>query len=1170
MKRIQEKVKDIVEVRRYESLKDFTADPAATLKNYFFTDLTADLMSKWLQAVTRVSPEGGSAFALAGYRGVGKSHLLATLGAIISQPELRSRISDPLVSSSAQDLLRRHYPVVYVRRGTGETLLDELTAAIVSVLGISPADDKAESLLKAAVAKTGDLPLILMIDTAFERGERVARDDGHMLAEIAEFAKHNNVFVGVALDDDIAGADGANSGIARTFSIDYLDQEHLYKIVNSNVFPKNDALRPVISDVYEYFREVIPGFRWSEQRFSALYPLHPAILEVAPFVRLYVHDFALLGFAAEAGERILGRPANSLIALDEVFDSAEADLRKVRDLEEAFRAYDKLNSEVVGKIPVMQRLQAKLILKALLLLSLEGRGTTPEQIGAGMLIFDEDDPAKAIQSVQEIIHTFAEALPNDVVVQQDEGREPRFGFRVSSKDNLNKALAEAAQSQPASVVYDVARRLFKERFQDCTFTNEFDAVQRNWMEGHIEWRGGRRRGRILWLGDGLQFSEFASLPDSSVMDWEVVIDLTDDRIGTELPLNGDVSRVIWKPSAFRKDEAELLARLHVLSTNAELRAEFAEQVRPTLHSHTVSAEHIFNRVFSEDGVIEIDGFDYNLTGDARKESNLAGLFSIMLEPLFETRYPEHPVFPETLGVSEVAVAISDFFSGRRQDTPEAQRLARQFAMPLGLARETGDILVPAAGDEIGELPVSKAVLSLVTEVEAGTVPLDAVYANLKATPFGLVREAQHLVLAALAADRRLEFVTSKGDRINRRSLDLAIIWDDVVGVAAPLEMPFSASRLIYWASKFVGDNELTNLDAEKDRNLVMAAFSEWVQEWHKFAIIERFNDIPADALTLKIWKHAALTSKTLGGLVDNMEAAGRGTISIEECLHRIGEIFSDSEEHFLASQASLAVVESFVEGYPEREKVRTYIAQCGPFAPEPLSQLRLNLATLIRSGADSPSSTSNMELNYAWNKFFRQYAEIYADRHDQVMRSHGLQSQLNDIMRSDSWWEYQNIKDLPYYEGSIRAAADASIRRFNSLDCGFDVREALVETPSCMCGFSVQSADQVEKLPERLMRTLSAGSASFRQNLLSDSDELTAQLGLLSKESTSAIEANAAKELSQRFRDNDLSEFTEAQLFILRRLRRPRSAERDVDAVERPPISSRQDQTADVPALVEV
>jgi hypothetical protein len=40
MKRIQEKVKDIVEVRPYEFVSDFLKEPALTISNYHFTDAT--------------------------------------------------------------------------------------------------------------------------------------------------------------------------------------------------------------------------------------------------------------------------------------------------------------------------------------------------------------------------------------------------------------------------------------------------------------------------------------------------------------------------------------------------------------------------------------------------------------------------------------------------------------------------------------------------------------------------------------------------------------------------------------------------------------------------------------------------------------------------------------------------------------------------------------------------------------------------------------------------------------------------------------------------------------------------------------------------------------------------------------------------------------------------
>src|SRR5258708_4632340 len=296
MKGVEEKVKDIVEVCPFTSLRDFAAEPALTLAGYHFTDITSDLMCKWLDRVSSVKPGQGAALALAGFRGVGKSHFIAVMAAIVSRPELRFRIFDQHVLLSADRLSRRHGSVAFVRRGSGATLLDEVKLAVADMLGVEPdtLSDSLNDLLLKGSEHAGDMPLVLLVDTAHGRDARVSRDDGVILSEIAEAAKAIGIFVGVALDDDISGADGPNSPIAGSYTIDYLDQEHLYKIVDSHIFSKYQQKLPVLKDIYEYYREVLPGFRWSEQRFSSLYPLHPATLEIAPLIRLYIHDFALL------------------------------------------------------------------------------------------------------------------------------------------------------------------------------------------------------------------------------------------------------------------------------------------------------------------------------------------------------------------------------------------------------------------------------------------------------------------------------------------------------------------------------------------------------------------------------------------------------------------------------------------------------------------------------------------------------------------------------------------------------------------------------------------------------------------------------------------------------------------------------------------------------------
>ena len=203
-----------------------------------------------------------------------------------------------------------------------------------------------------------------------------------------------------------------NSAIAASFTIDYLDQEHLYKIVDTHIFPKGNQMQPVLHEIYGRLRGA-SGFRWSEQRFSSLYPLHPIVLEITPLMQLYVHDFALLGFASDSGAKILGRPSNSLIAPDEVFDNVEH--QRDRTSQENVAAYDSLNSSVVASIPVMQRLPAKMILKGRCCFF---RSTATGQPRPNWLLPSSYSTKTILRGrsnhVREILDSFAVALPDEI------------------------------------------------------------------------------------------------------------------------------------------------------------------------------------------------------------------------------------------------------------------------------------------------------------------------------------------------------------------------------------------------------------------------------------------------------------------------------------------------------------------------------------------------------------------------------------------------------------------------------------------------------------------------------------------------------------------------------------------------------------------------------------
>jgi hypothetical protein len=439
MKRIQDKIKDLVEPQSFEQVGNFAEDPAQALAAYRFTDVTSDLLSRWLDVLASLPHGGGAAHALAGPRGVGKSHTLAVFGALAGSERLRSTVEDGHVSASAARLASRRFAVVRVERGTRPTLAEELGSAFARLFGGSESQwvrTPAETLAVAASRASGET-LLVVVDTAFNRPARVARDDGPSLAALADAARDLNVFLALALDDDIAGADGANVAVAGAYRIEYLDPENLYRVADQYVLRKKPQVGDTLREIYQSLRATVHEFNWSQARFSSVYPVHPLVAEVASGVRLYVSTFAFLPFAAAAAARATSRPALSLVLLDEVFDAAEAGLREATELRSAFAAYDHLTERCISRLPIMQRYQARLILKSLFVLSLDGRDVTPGEMCAALLLTDGETGDDAPRRAGEILSRFAsESAPGSFILAAGPGGETRYRFHIAALDAL--------------------------------------------------------------------------------------------------------------------------------------------------------------------------------------------------------------------------------------------------------------------------------------------------------------------------------------------------------------------------------------------------------------------------------------------------------------------------------------------------------------------------------------------------------------------------------------------------------------------------------------------------------------------------------------------------------------------------------------------------------------
>ena len=281
----------------------------------------------------------------------------------------------------------------------------------------------------------------------------------------------------------------------------------------------------------------------------------------------------------------------------------------------------------------------------------------------------------------------------------------------------------------------------------------------------------------------------------------------------------------------------------------------------------------------------------------------------MLKPLFEVRYPDHPAFPQTLGLNEVSLLATDLFSGSGQNSAEVQQLAENFcSFRSGLVRLRGEAYVPESEENLTELPVAKEILGLLDKSEDGFVSIKSIYKHLKKSAHGLVREAQQLILTALVSHQQIEFITTKGDRINRRSLDLKIIWGDINGVSRPAGRSYSGEKLTHWLAILTGNDAIKNTG---DTQAIRDSLEAWLADWKNRSVLERFNELPDELLNTKIWRLTMHAKNSFGSVAETVTAILENTMSIDEALHRISDAFSDSKEEFQRRTQELTTIDEF-------------------------------------------------------------------------------------------------------------------------------------------------------------------------------------------------------------------------------------------------------------------
>ncbi len=1140
MKRTQDKIKDLVEPQEFDDVRDFAAHPARALAAYRFTDATSDLLARWLDALADLPPGRGTAHALAGMRGVGKSPTRTPCGARGAAGETqRTHITDPPGATSARRLANRRHTLVPVARGTRPTLQDELTEAFFAAFGGSKIEwslAPAPLLAKALAQSRGTTTLIILIDTAYGREAHVKRDDGPLLSELGLAALDSNTFIALALDDDIAGAEGVNAALARTFQIDYLEPEHLYHIANIYLLRKNAPARGALHDIYLTLRQTVPNFNWSEPRFAALYPIHPLIAETAASVRLYDATFAFLPFAAAAARSAINRPALSLILLDEVFDRSERGLRHSEELQDAFRIFDNLASNAVALFPAMQRLQVRLVLKSLFVMSLDGRGATARDLCAALLFQDERSMQAAVERVEEMLKRLVAFAPRGGLSVQTDGEEVRYRFSMSASADFEDALAKAstlASIEPEAVA-ELLRSLPRTRFADWPFDQATATPDAPALDFQVTWRGSSRPGQLLFVSRSSTTTDAPGFAPpvgargaGEEYDWQMLVLEAGANAAAVAPRaagfdteRGQASAPIsisWQPAEATAEELNVLRRLVALQSDPQF-AEFGETARAAANTLAAQAGRIWSRLYVDDGLlIFMDSRHIPFTDEARTARTFAALLGQALAPLFTERFPQHPHFTEPLGETETTHLVDNLFSGANVAEQSVQRLAELYAAPLGLATRRGDILIAESGDAVLGVPWVREALTLVDRAEGAVVPLAKVDAALRGEPYGLLRQAQYLILAALVAQRRLELATTSGDRISRRTLGAAIKWDDVAGVCRAAEIHHNAQELTNWAQLLTGDETLPSIAEANARESVRAALAAWLKAWRAETVLKEFDQLPDAGLTTRAWNLSANVRRTFGAAADTVEAALAGNLSLEEGLQRVADTFAAAPAQLAQSASQLAALRVYVAGIVRRENVRAYLVAAEPTGLEEIESARRELLLIAEDPHNlfDPSPGERFEL--LWQGFHARYTAHYIGAHARAVGDASDHASLDEFTRGAAWRDFEALAALPFVNPQLWEEATQLLAEVKNARCALPVAELLTTEPRCACAFQLSRAEVLLNATTLLAGITDRGRAAYRRTLKFYHPSIVRALGVLANEETDTDSLRRAYALAPHF-----------------------------------------------------
>ena len=1128
-------VKAYVELQNYNEITSF-AEAERVVSSYVVTNAIGVLAARLLTDLA--APRGANTDTqlpalqiITGQRGVGKSHFLAFLRALISVKALRGMIADSQLLNAIGRFGDRMVTTIEINFDgcEHEPFAVRLRHSLCQTLKHATYfdDEKWEAAIKGEQVfeqALGSLPLgsqlILFVDSLPQRW-RVAPEmveaDLDWLALIARQADALPLRAVIVRDEEAGEIESDDSAVYN------LPPDNLQEVIARRVLRKTPAQMRELEDLYNELNQLLPGYSWPKEEFAKCYPVHPLIYESAAAFRAAAQSFSLPNFVATAVTRILNRPATSLVTPDEVFDRYEYELRKNAALAPTLKLYDQLVSQAVAKLSVGERLWAKLTLKALFTFSLLGQPASARQITQAQMLTEEGNPNAAYERVARILDHFATTCPETLLIKSG-GSDCSYilaSVNQATGSAMERQLTEAARAiapdDPRLTElllatglgwFDDLRPLTEEVLPSSPLPKSLPQTFR--------WRGSQRSIEVCLGGQELTESQWrlfvAPLSQTRKAEGQKADGAVAeaDLQSTEPTVQLDEYTVIWRPAEVSGASVltplkKLLAWEELIGARLDKGVAVTEDQRVTREKLTEQVRELFLDLYLRNGLL-VDAAHTFSCAPRAEERIFTQFLCFAFDGLLQQHFPQHPAFTEPLSNEDVNLLIGEFFLGTeaQQNAPVIQQLVAQFAVPLGIAsRTTPDdpnaLYQPDVfGEAIQPYPFIQTVLGFMDQHtdESGlaNVPLIRIERLLSDAPYGLPYAAQHLLLGALIATNLIELLDEANhSELTRATLAPGFTLSAFSAVRRVASVNYPPQVLAEWARLLTGQVDLPSpvtLDGEKR---VREAVRQWVESWRTEELTTRFEQLPMDLLTLSAWRTLETSKMRFIRVSALAEAISEGTMELKTALSRIADIFGLDRASLAQMQDEMRALCRFLDWMPTFANLRGYLLAAEPTSDDAIEALRAELTAQIQNSRTVLDSELRRQLESRYAEFCRRYSELYAAAHEAEVGPTANRQLITSFCTSPEWTKFRLLMDLRLEGSAFERDAQALLQLAQETRCDLPVRELLQHQPHCCCSFRLHRQVHLSNLLDALKAIVSAAQTFYSLAIWRHRSELRAK-----------------------------------------------------------------------------